>query len=151
MNLKHLLSIPFLYLSGTTHALATKVNIGMTNALIIIIFPRIVKFRFPQEKNKVFILSILFSQFNDETTHSIKISRLADDTTLFCTSKEEIYIALNEIETFGSFSGLLMNKNKTGGIWVGKLKHSKDKIEGIKWYEKPFKTLTSNKSKYRYD
>jgi hypothetical protein len=51
---KHLLSIPFLYLSGTTHALATKVNIGMTNALIIIIFPRIVKFRFPQEKNKVF-------------------------------------------------------------------------------------------------
>ena len=51
-------------MSGTTHALATKVNIGMTNALIIIIFPRIVKFRFPQEKNKVFILSILFSQFN---------------------------------------------------------------------------------------
>jgi hypothetical protein len=37
MNLKHLLSISFLYLSGTTHALATKVNIGMTNALIIII------------------------------------------------------------------------------------------------------------------
>ena len=77
----------------------------------------------------------------DETTHSIKISQLADDTTLFCTSKEEIYIAFNEIETFGSFSGLLMNKNKTGGIWVGKLKHSKDKIEGIKWYEKPIKTL----------
>jgi hypothetical protein len=25
-----------------------------------------------------------------------------------------------------------MNKNKTGGIWVGKLKHSKDKIDGIK-------------------
>jgi hypothetical protein len=29
-------------------------------------------------------------------------------------------------------SGLLMNKNKTGVIWVGKLKYSKDKIEGIK-------------------
>jgi hypothetical protein len=27
------------------------------------------------------------------------------------------------------------------GIWVGKLKHSKDKIEGIKWSEKPIKTL----------
>jgi hypothetical protein len=60
MNLKHLLSIYFLYFAGTTHALATKVNIGMTNALIMIIFPRIVKFRFPQEKNKVLILSILF-------------------------------------------------------------------------------------------
>jgi hypothetical protein len=29
-----------------------------------------------------------------------------------------------------------MNKNKTGGIWVGKLKHSRNKIEGIKWSEK---------------
>jgi uncharacterized protein YjiK len=58
----------------------------------------------------------------DEKTHSIKISQLADDTILFCTSKEEIHLAFNEIETFGSFSGLLINKNKTGGIWVGKLK-----------------------------
>jgi hypothetical protein len=105
--------------SWVSRFVSGKVNIGMTNALIIIIFPRIVKFRFPQEKNKVFILSVLFSQFNyshssllfqikiDETTHSIKISQLADDTTLFCTPKEEIYIAFNEIETFGSFSGLL--------------------------------------------
>ena len=77
----------------------------------------------------------------DEKTHSIKISQLADDTTLFCTSKEEIYLTFNEIETFGSFSGSLMNKNKTGGIWVGKLKHSKDKIEGITWSEKPIKAL----------
>jgi hypothetical protein len=38
--------------------------------------------------------------------------------------EEEIYLAFNELETFWSFSGLLMNKNKTGGIWVGKLKHS---------------------------
>jgi hypothetical protein len=30
-----------------------------------------------------------------------------------------------------------MNNNKTGGIWVGKINHSKDKIEGIKWLEKP--------------
>ena len=77
----------------------------------------------------------------DEKTHSIKISQLADDTTLFCTSKEEIYLAFNDIETFGSFSGLLMNKNKTGGIWVGKLKHSKDKVEGIKWSEIPIKAM----------
>ena len=54
----------------------------------------------------------------DEESHSIKISQLTDDTTLSCTSKEEIYLAFNEIETFGSFSGLLMNKNNTEGIWV---------------------------------
>jgi hypothetical protein len=32
----------------------------------------------------------------DEKTRSIKISQLADDATLFCTSKEEIYLAFNE-------------------------------------------------------
>jgi hypothetical protein len=34
----------------------------------------------------------------DDKIHSIKISQLVDDTTLFCTSKEELYLAFNEIE-----------------------------------------------------
>jgi hypothetical protein len=57
------------------------------------------------------------------------------------------YLAFNEIETFGSFSGLLMNKNKTGGIWVGKLKHSKafNFFSIFVWHD----TCTNNKSKYR--
>ena len=46
----------------------------------------------------------------DEKMHSITISQPANDTTLLCTSKEEMYLAFNEIETFGSFSGLLMKK-----------------------------------------
>jgi hypothetical protein len=32
-------------------------------------------------------------------------------------------------------------KIKLGGIWVGKIKHSKNKIDGIKWIEKPMKAL----------
>ena len=32
-----------------------------------------------------------------------------------------------------------MNKNKAEGIWVGK--HRMDKIDGIKWSEKPIKAL----------
>ena len=36
---------------------------------------------------------------------------------------------------------LLVNKNKTEGNWVGKVKHSKDQIKGIKWSEKPIKAL----------
>jgi hypothetical protein len=39
----------------------------------------------------------------DEKNHSIKISQLADDTTLFCNSKEDVLKAINEIEIFGSF------------------------------------------------
>ena len=29
------------------------------------------------------------------------------------------------------FSGLLTNRNKTERLWIGKLKHSKDKVENI--------------------
>jgi hypothetical protein len=39
------------------------------------------------------------------------------------------------------FSGLIMNKDKTEGLWIGKLKHCKDKVGGIKWTDKPVKTL----------
>ena len=58
----------------------------------------------------------------DEKTHSIKIPQLADDTTLFCNSKGDVLKAMNEIEIFGSFSGLLLNRNKREGVWIGKLK-----------------------------
>jgi hypothetical protein len=77
----------------------------------------------------------------DEQTHSIKISQLADDTTLYFNSKNDISAAMNEIEIFGNFSGLMINRNKTEGLWIGKLKHSKDKEEHIKWTNKPIKTL----------
>jgi hypothetical protein len=40
---------------------------------------------------------------------------------------------MNEIEIFGSFSGLILNRNKT----EGKLKNCKELIEGIKWAQFP--------------
>jgi hypothetical protein len=49
----------------------------------------------------------------DEQTHSIKISQLADDTTLYFNSKNDISVAMNEIEIFGNFSALMINRNKT--------------------------------------
>ena len=52
----------------------------------------------------------------EEKNHSINISQLTDDTTLFCNSKEDVLKAMNEIEIFGSFSGLLLNRNKTEGV-----------------------------------
>jgi hypothetical protein len=38
---------------------------------------------------------------------------------------------MNEIETVGSFSGLLLNRNKTEGVWIGKLKKCKYKIASL--------------------
>ncbi|VDI81457.1 blast:Transposon TX1 uncharacterized 149 kDa protein [Mytilus galloprovincialis] len=77
----------------------------------------------------------------DHSKHNLKISQLADDTTLFLKSKNEIIAALNVIEIFGTFSGLKLNKNKTEGIWIGKLKNCKDKVDNIKFTDKPVKVL----------
>jgi hypothetical protein len=68
----------------------------------------------------------------DDKAHIIKISQLADDTTLL-SSKTDIALAMNEIEIFGSFPRLILNRNKPEGIWIGKLKNCKNTIEGIKW------------------
>ena len=75
------------------------------------------------------------------TIHSLTISQLADDTTLFLKSKNEISIALNIIEIFGNLSGLKLNRNKTEGIWLGRLKHCKEKFEDISWTNEIVKCL----------
>ena len=59
--------------------------------------------------------------------------QFVEDTTLFMGSKEEIAFALNEIEIVGSFSGLMLDWNKTQGMWVGKLNNCKDKKENKKF------------------
>ena len=106
------------------------------SALLFVLSVEIMALRIRNNKDiKGFQLKI------DEQTHSIKISQLADDTTLYFNSKNDISVAMNEIEIFGNFSGLMINRNKTEGLWIGKLKHSKDKEENIKWTNKPIKTL----------
>ena len=75
----------------------------------------------------------------DEQTHSINISQLADDTTLYFNSKNDISVAMNEIEIVGTFSGWMINRNKTCGL--ESKKHSKDKVENVKWTNKPIKSL----------
>jgi hypothetical protein len=45
----------------------------------------------------------------DEQTHSVKFSQSADDTTLYFNSKNDVSVAMNEIEIAGTFSGLMIN------------------------------------------
>ena len=101
-----------------------KINRGLLlvcplSALIFVIAVEILACRIRQDKNLKGI--------------QIKFDELADDTTVFVQSKIEISIAFKIIETFGSFSGLILNRNKTEGMWIGCLKHCKDKIENINW------------------
>ena len=71
------------------------------------------------------------------SNHSIKLNQLADDTTLFLKSKNEISIALNIIEIFG----LNLNRSKTEGIWLHRLKHCKETLENITWTKDIVKCL----------
>jgi hypothetical protein len=52
---------------------------------------------------------------------------------------------MNVIEEFGNLSGLKLNKNKTEGIWLGRLKHTKDKYENITWTNEPIKSFFTPK------
>ena len=106
------------------------------SALLFVISVEIMALRLRNNKNiRGFEVKI------DEINHCIKISQLADDTTLFFANKIEIPLALNEIEIFGSFSGLKINRTKTEGLWIGKLKHCRDKYANINWTDKPVKAL----------
>ena len=66
----------------------------------------------------------------DEQTHGIKISGWHN--TVF-NSKNDISVA--------TFSDLIVNRNKTEELWIGKVKQSKDKVEHISWTNKPIKHL----------
>ena len=74
-------------------------------------------------------------------TRFIKISQLADDTTLFLNNKHEIIPALNIIKEFGKYSGLELNKNKTEGMWIGRSKLNKYRVGDIAWPDGPIKAL----------
>ena len=103
------------------------------SALLFVLSVEIMALRIRNNKDiKSFQIKI------DKQTHSIRISQLADDTTLYFNSKNDISVAMNEIEIFGNFSGLMIDRNKTEGLWIGKL--NKDKEEHIKWTNKPIKT-----------
>lgn len=62
----------------------------------------------------------------------IKVSQLADDTSLFM-KYNDIEKALKLVEEFGNVSGLKLNKDKTEGIFVGRKKNKDEGPAGIKW------------------
>ena len=52
------------------------------------------------------------------------------DTTLFLDgTKSSLQAALNTLETYGNYSGLKINKERTKIIWIGRKKFSNDKLE----------------------
>ena len=72
----------------------------------------------------------------------IKLCQLADDMTLFLTDMLSVKKSLQLFEEFYRYAGVKLNKNKTEAIIIY---HDGSPISdvslGIKWVNKPFKTL----------
>jgi hypothetical protein len=105
------------------------------SALLFVLSVEIMALRIRNNKDiKGFQINI------DEQIHSKKFRNL-QMTQHYILTLKTISVAMNEIEMFGTFSGLMIHIDKTEGLWIGKLKHSKDKVENIKWTNKPIKSL----------
>ena len=72
----------------------------------------------------------------------IKLCQLADNMTLFLTDNSFVRYSLRMFEEFYRYAGLKLNKGKTEAIIIqndGTLEHNLSL--GIKWINRPFKTL----------
>ena len=63
--------------------------------------------------------------------HEVKISQLADDTTLFLRDVSSLKNALDFLDTFRKSSGLKLNKGKTEIMWIGAMENSNEKPLGL--------------------
>ena len=66
----------------------------------------------------------------------------ADDTTLMVQDVESAKQALNVFKNFERLSGLIINKDKSEGMWLGRDRDSTQKPLGIQWPKDPIKALS---------
>ncbi|MCU7801185.1 MAG: reverse transcriptase family protein, partial [gamma proteobacterium symbiont of Lucinoma myriamae] len=71
----------------------------------------------------------------------IKLTQLADDTTIFLESENDIPNLLEEIKRFSKASGLNLNTLKTKGLLLGRNRQRRNKIHDIDFSEYAVKSL----------
>ena len=76
-----------------------------------------------------------------DTNNETKISMLADDTTIFVKDNLSAIKALKVIEEFGIVAGPKLNKSKTIGMQLGRLRNTTTNIGDIKWTSDHVKAL----------
>ena len=77
-------------------------------------------------------------QLSDKT---IKISQLADDTTLLVQDIKSVKAVLGFLSDFSTYSGLKLNTSKTEAVWLGRNVNKKDKPLGLHWNNDYFKCV----------
>ncbi len=88
----------------------------------------------------------------------IKLQQYADDTTGILQNIESAKCFLSEVKTFGLYSGLKLNKEKTEGLWLGSNSENINAPLGISWPTKPLRILgvyhsynTADCNKYNFE
>ena len=71
----------------------------------------------------------------------VKISQLADDTTLICRDVNELRENMIVFNKFNGISGLELNKEKTKAVWIGSAKNHITKPLSFQPYQEPTKSL----------
>lgn len=71
----------------------------------------------------------------------VKISQFADDTTIITENATSLKPYLHILDSFGTISGLKLNKKKTKAMWIGSKKDSSQKILDFKATKEPIKIL----------
>ena len=75
------------------------------------------------------------------TNQYIQLTQLADDTTLFLKNEQAVKNCLKTVLTFGKYSGLRLNLDKTEGLWLGNGKNRNDNFANINWEKSYIKAL----------
>ena len=71
----------------------------------------------------------------------LKILQYADDTCGCLTNIESAEMFLKQVENFGKYSGLVLNRDKTEAMWLGIDRQRNDCPLGITWVKKPLRIL----------
>ena len=76
----------------------------------------------------------------------VKISQLADDTTLICRDVNALREKMNVLNKFNDISGLKLNKEKAKAMGIGLAKNNITKPTSFQLYQKPIKSPGVNLS-----
>ena len=78
----------------------------------------------------------------------ILLTQYADDTTIFVENVQSVKETFRIIQLFSEISGLILNKSKCKGMWLGSMKHRGTHFFDISWPKKP---ITAPGASFSYD
>ena len=87
------------------------------------------------------IEGIRLPQIDHTPIKESKVNQFVDDTQLFCKNEKSLVPIFRTLTLYEEASGAKLNKSKTTGLCIGKLKNTKPSFSEILWTKNYVKTL----------